>query len=170
MHLYWKERVGSTIEDDLIIFPEEAEMKRVPECTTGRVYLLQFKSSNQKLFFWMQDKDESKDEERVAKLNRLINDPQSVVEEQQQNARSEMEEESESAADMLNLLSGGQGSLWWRNKWLFWWYLANTLFNRSWYKPRAIFAIPTDCGRFRVWYWWLYSMRGWLFVNILSSW
>ncbi|CAO3684023.1 unnamed protein product [Umbelopsis vinacea] len=108
MHLYWKERVGSTIEDDLIIFPEEAEMKRVPECTTGRVYLLQFKSSNQKLFFWMQDKDESKDEERVAKLNRLINDPQSVVEEQQQNARSEMEEESESAADMLNLLSGGQ--------------------------------------------------------------
>jgi len=60
----------------------------------------------------MQDKDESKDEERVAKLNRLINDPQSVVEEQQQNARSEMEEESESAADMLNLLSGGQGSLW----------------------------------------------------------
>jgi 4-diphosphocytidyl-2C-methyl-D-erythritol kinase len=86
-------------------------MKRVPECTTGRVYLLQFKSSNQKLFFWMQDKDESKDEERVAKLNRLINDPQSVVEEQQQNARSEMEEESESAADMLNLLSGGQGSL-----------------------------------------------------------
>jgi 4-diphosphocytidyl-2C-methyl-D-erythritol kinase len=112
MHLYWKERVGSTIEDDLIIFPEEAEMKRVPECTTGRVYLLQFKSSNQKLFFWMQDKDESKDEERVAKLNRLINDPQSVVEEQQQNARSEMEEESESAADMLNLLSGGQGSLW----------------------------------------------------------
>ncbi|GAB5587489.1 hypothetical protein Unana1_02389 [Umbelopsis nana] len=108
MHFYWKERVGGTVEDDLIIFPEEAEMKKVPECTTGRVYLLQFKSSNQKLFFWMQDKDDSKDEERAAKLNRLINDPQSVLEEQRQHTRSEMEEESESAADMLNLLSGGQ--------------------------------------------------------------
>ncbi|KAJ2956922.1 hypothetical protein NQZ79_g7282 [Umbelopsis isabellina] len=108
MHFYWKERVGSTIEDDLIIFPEEAEMKKVPECTTGRIYILQFKSSNQKLFFWMQDKDDAKDEERVAKVNRLISDPQSVIEEQQRNAQSDMEEESESAADMLNLLSGGQ--------------------------------------------------------------
>ncbi|CAM0138811.1 hypothetical protein VKS41_005976 [Umbelopsis sp. WA50703] len=108
MHFCWKERVGSTIEDDLIIFPEEAEMKKVPECTTGRIYILQFKSSNQKLFFWMQDKNDSKDEERVAKVNRLISDPQSAIEEQQRNAQTDMEEESESAADMLNLLSGGQ--------------------------------------------------------------
>ncbi|KAG2185368.1 hypothetical protein INT44_002159 [Umbelopsis vinacea] len=108
LHFYWKERVGNTTEEDLIIFPEEAEMKRVPECTTGRVYRLHFKSSNQRLFFWMQDKDDSKDEERVAKLNRLINDTQSVLEEQRRNAGADMEEESESAADMLNLLSGGQ--------------------------------------------------------------
>lgn len=85
-------------------------MKKVPECTTGRVYRLHFKSSNQRLFFWMQDKDDTKDEERVAKLNRLINDTQSVLEEQRRNAGADMEEESESAADMLNLLSGGQGS------------------------------------------------------------
>jgi hypothetical protein len=57
----------------------------------------------------MQDKDDSKDEERVTKLNRLINDTQSVLEEQRRNAGADMEEESESAADMLNLLSGGQG-------------------------------------------------------------
>ncbi|CAO3694411.1 unnamed protein product [Umbelopsis ramanniana] len=108
LHFYWKERVGNTIEEDLIIFPEEAVMKKIPECTTGRVYRLHFKSSNQRLFFWMQDKDDSKDEERVAKLNRLINDTQSVLEEQRLNAGADMEEESESAADMLNLLSGGQ--------------------------------------------------------------
>lgn len=42
------------VEDDLIIFPDDCEYVRVPQCTTGRVYVLKFKSSNRKLFFWMQ--------------------------------------------------------------------------------------------------------------------
>ena len=39
---------------DLIIFPDDVEYKRVPQCTTGRVYILKFKSSSRKFFFWMQ--------------------------------------------------------------------------------------------------------------------
>ena len=39
---------------DLIIFPDDCEFKRVSQCTTGRVYVLKFKSSNKKFFFWVQ--------------------------------------------------------------------------------------------------------------------
>ncbi|KAF7726899.1 adhesion regulating molecule 1 [Apophysomyces ossiformis] len=67
------------MEQDLIIFPDEAELVRVPECTTGRVYLLRFKTSHQKFFFWMQSKNDGKDEENVRRVNQLINDPLSAM-------------------------------------------------------------------------------------------
>ena len=41
MHFQWKDRTTGTIEDDLIIFPEEATFYKVEKCTTGvRVPLL----------------------------------------------------------------------------------------------------------------------------------
>ncbi|KAG0172529.1 adhesion regulating molecule 1 [Apophysomyces sp. BC1015] len=79
MHLYWKERRAVNPEEDLIIFPDEAELVRVPECTTGRVYLLRFRKSSQKFFFWMQSKNDDKDEENVRRVNQLINDPLSAM-------------------------------------------------------------------------------------------
>lgn len=42
------------IFQDLIIFPDDCEFKRVPQCTTGRVYVLKFKAGSKRLFFWMQ--------------------------------------------------------------------------------------------------------------------
>ena len=39
---------------DLIIFPEDCEFKRVSQVTTGRVYVLRFKAGSKRLFFWMQ--------------------------------------------------------------------------------------------------------------------
>ena len=41
-------------QDDLIIFPDDVEFKAVPACTTGRVFVLKFKTSNKRMFFWMQ--------------------------------------------------------------------------------------------------------------------
>lgn len=43
-----------SVFQDLIIFPEDIEFKHVKQCTTGRVFVLKFKSSTRKLFFWMQ--------------------------------------------------------------------------------------------------------------------
>ncbi len=55
MHFMWKDRGTGNVEDDLIIFPDDVEFKRVTQCTTGRVFLLKFKSSNRRMFFWMQE-------------------------------------------------------------------------------------------------------------------
>ncbi|KAK3810790.1 MAG: hypothetical protein J3Q66DRAFT_302171 [Benniella sp.] len=76
MHFYWKNRTSNSVEDDLILFPGDAELKMVPECTTGRVVVLQFKSSSQKLFFWLQDASTSKDQTILQQVNALINQGQ----------------------------------------------------------------------------------------------
>ena len=44
---------------------------KVPQCTTGRVFLLKFKdSSSRKFFYWMQEPSEEKDEEIFKKVRR----------------------------------------------------------------------------------------------------
>ncbi|KAJ3042689.1 adhesion regulating molecule 1 [Rhizophlyctis rosea] len=75
MHLYWKDRKTNATEDDLIIFPHEAQLHKVTQVTDGRVYVLKFQSSSQKLFFWLQEPKTDKDEELIKKINNLINNP-----------------------------------------------------------------------------------------------
>ncbi|KAF7732373.1 adhesion regulating molecule 1 [Apophysomyces ossiformis] len=106
MHFYWKERKAAEPEEDLIIFPGEAEFVKVEQCTTGRVYLLDFKSSGQKMFFWMQNKVD-KDAEHVELVNQLINDPQSATDE---GARAAFEFEGDASADLIQALGGSHGS------------------------------------------------------------
>merc|ERR1711936_1366572 len=75
MHPQWKDRTSGTIEDDLIIFPDDVEFKAVPACTTGRVFVLKFKTSNKRMFFWMQEPKSDKDEEFCKKVNDNLNNP-----------------------------------------------------------------------------------------------
>merc|ERR1711997_464895 len=75
MHFKWKDRTTGTVEDDLIIFPDDVEFKKVAQCTTGRVFILKFKSSSRKLFFWMQEPKDDKDEEICKKVNDFLNNP-----------------------------------------------------------------------------------------------
>lgn len=75
MHFCWKDRQTGLLEDDLILFPDDCEFKPVKECTTGRVFVLRMKSSNKKLFFWMQESKSDRDEEYCKKINELLNNP-----------------------------------------------------------------------------------------------
>jgi len=75
MHFCWKDRTKGTVEDDLIIFPDDIKFSRVSQCTTGRVYLLRFSSSNRKFFFWMQEPKSDKDDEYCKKVNEVLNNP-----------------------------------------------------------------------------------------------
>lgn len=75
MHFCWKDRQTGVVEDDLILFPDDCEFKRVQECTSGRVYVLKMKSSGRKMFFWMQEPRNDRDEEYCKKINELLNNP-----------------------------------------------------------------------------------------------
>lgn len=77
-HFCWKDRTSGTVEDDLIIFPDDCEFKKVEQCKDGRVFLLKFKSSNRKLFFWLQEPSNEKDDEYCRKVNELLNNPPSA--------------------------------------------------------------------------------------------
>ena len=75
MHFKWKDRTSGNFEGDYIIFPGDVEFKKVPQCTTGRVFLLKFKENGNKLFFWMQEPKADKDEELCKKVNDYLNNP-----------------------------------------------------------------------------------------------
>ncbi|BFG04993.1 proteasomal ubiquitin receptor ADRM1 homolog [Drosophila madeirensis] len=78
MHFCWKDRTSGKVEDDLIVFPDDFEYKRVEQCKTGRVYVLKFKSSTRRMFFWMQEPKTDKDEEHCRRINELLNNPPSA--------------------------------------------------------------------------------------------
>ncbi|GJJ71333.1 26S proteasome regulatory subunit N13 [Entomortierella parvispora] len=71
-HFYWKNIATGTVEDDYILFPGDAEVVTVPQCTTGRVIMLQFQSSSEKLFFWLQEASTARDSIILEQLNSLI--------------------------------------------------------------------------------------------------
>lgn len=77
MHFCWKDRTTGKVEDDLIVFPDDFEFKRVEQCKTGRVYVLKFKTSSRRMFFWMQEPKVDKDEEYCRRVNELMNNPPS---------------------------------------------------------------------------------------------
>ncbi|EDW79751.1 uncharacterized protein Dwil_GK17850, isoform A [Drosophila willistoni] len=78
MHFCWKDRTSGKVEDDLIVFPDDFEFKRVDQCKTGRVFVLKFKSSTRRMFFWMQEPKTEKDEEHCRRINELLNNPPSA--------------------------------------------------------------------------------------------
>ena len=58
-----------------VIFPDDIEFRKVKACTTGRVFILKFKSSSRKMFFWMQEPKADKDEDNCKKVNDYLNNP-----------------------------------------------------------------------------------------------
>ncbi|XP_030386493.1 proteasomal ubiquitin receptor ADRM1 homolog [Scaptodrosophila lebanonensis] len=75
MHLCWKDRGTDMVEEDLIVFPNDFECQRMHQCVTGRVYLLKFRESTRRLFFWMQEPRTDRDEEYFQRINFLLNNP-----------------------------------------------------------------------------------------------
>ncbi|CAI5710395.1 unnamed protein product [Peronospora effusa] len=79
LHFQWMDRQTGASPEDFIIFPDDAHFAKVD---TGRpkdrVYILQYKNSSRRFFFWMQNKDASRDEELVKKVNDAMNNAQAA--------------------------------------------------------------------------------------------
>eukprot|EP00466_Bigelowiella_natans_P018874 jgi/Bigna1/90159/estExt_fgenesh1_pg.C_640002 len=66
--IQWKTRPGGQMETDIVVVPNDATVEKVPECKSGRVFLIRMRSSNRMLFFWMQEPKEEKDDELIEKM------------------------------------------------------------------------------------------------------
>ncbi|XP_010046881.2 26S proteasome regulatory subunit RPN13 [Eucalyptus grandis] len=74
MHFQWLDRTLNVLEDDQIIFPEEAVFEKVNQAS-GRVYILKFNSDDRKFFFWMQEPNAEGDAQLCNSVNFYINQP-----------------------------------------------------------------------------------------------
>lgn len=76
----WSSRTDGN-KDSRVLVQSQANLKKINTGTaTDRVYTLKFSNNGpaQPLVFWLQDKDSSKDEESIKKVNDYINDPSTI--------------------------------------------------------------------------------------------
>lgn len=88
VHIQWLDRGNNTIEDDQIVFPEEAVFEKVGQAS-GRVYLLKFQTDDRKCFFWMQEPRPDNDEELCKSVNLYLNQPIDFPTEEEDNTLGE---------------------------------------------------------------------------------
>ncbi|XP_062232350.1 26S proteasome regulatory subunit RPN13 [Phragmites australis] len=74
VHFQWLDRGQNIVEDDQIVFPDEAVFEKVTE-SSGRVYILKFRHDNRKFFFWMQEPNVDGDSQICIQVNAYINRP-----------------------------------------------------------------------------------------------
>ncbi|XP_044975032.1 26S proteasome regulatory subunit RPN13 [Hordeum vulgare subsp. vulgare] len=74
VHFQWLDRGQNIVEDDQIVFPDEAVFEKVAE-SSGRVYILKFRHDSRKFFLWMQETNADGDSQICRQVNAYINRP-----------------------------------------------------------------------------------------------
>uniref|UniRef100_A0A5B6YGU6 Putative 26S proteasome regulatory subunit RPN13 n=1 Tax=Davidia involucrata TaxID=16924 RepID=A0A5B6YGU6_DAVIN len=72
VHFQWLDRTRNVVEDDQIVFPDEAIFDEVNQAS-GRVYILKFNTDDRKFFFWMQEPSTESDSQICSSVNYYIN-------------------------------------------------------------------------------------------------
>ncbi|CAI5523267.1 unnamed protein product, partial [Closterium sp. Naga37s-1] len=73
LHLQWLDRTTQAVEEDMVVFPDEAKFEKVSQ-SSGRVYVLSFNDDDRKLFFWLQEPKAHNDEKHCSEVNRILNE------------------------------------------------------------------------------------------------
>lgn len=81
VHFQWLDRTTNAVEDDQIIFPEEATFEKVTQAP-GRIYILKFNTDDRRFFFWMQEPKSDNDPQLCDSVNFYVNRPLDLVEEE----------------------------------------------------------------------------------------
>ncbi|KAJ1723908.1 hypothetical protein LPJ53_001761 [Coemansia erecta] len=68
----WRNRETNRDSDELILLPGDFSLEKVAQ-SADRVYMLKFKSSAQRNFYWMQEADASNDDKLIRAANALLN-------------------------------------------------------------------------------------------------
>ncbi|PKA51427.1 hypothetical protein AXF42_Ash002792 [Apostasia shenzhenica] len=107
IHFQWLDRAQTIVEDDQIIFPDEAVFEKVAQ-SSERVFILKFSSDNRKFFFWMQESKSDGDLQLCNSVNSCINRPLDIIGEEEAEASVPMHvaEISEDSADDISSRAG----------------------------------------------------------------
>ncbi|KAK4476289.1 hypothetical protein MN116_001492 [Schistosoma mekongi] len=109
LHFCWIDRKTCLVEDNFVINAKQAEFKRIPQCTTGRVYLLKFKDPKH-FFIWMQEPNGKNDSDICTRINDYIRSPPAHTTTLSSDWLSRFEGLNQlSHSDLLALLSMGVG-------------------------------------------------------------
>ncbi|WZY82584.1 hypothetical protein YC2023_028968 [Brassica napus] len=74
VHFQWLDRTLNAVEDDQIVFPDEAIFEKVNQ-SSDRVYILKFNSDDRKLFLWLQEPRAEGDADICSAVNQYLNQP-----------------------------------------------------------------------------------------------
>nr|XP_043626295.1 26S proteasome regulatory subunit RPN13 [Erigeron canadensis] len=107
VHIQWLDRSNNTVEDDQIVFPEEAVFEKVGQAS-GRVYLLKFQTDDRKCFFWMQEPNADNDEELCKSVNLYLNQPIDFPAEEEEEDITLGEDISSRAGDLVGTSMGAE--------------------------------------------------------------
>ncbi|XP_024016729.1 26S proteasome regulatory subunit RPN13 [Eutrema salsugineum] len=81
VHFQWLDRSQNAVEDDQIVFPDEALFEKVNQ-SSDRVYILKFNTDDRKFFFWMQEPKAEGDAELCSSVNQYLNQPLEFLDEE----------------------------------------------------------------------------------------
>ncbi|OMO53228.1 26S proteasome complex ubiquitin receptor, subunit Rpn13 [Corchorus capsularis] len=105
LHFLWLDRTQNVVEDDQIIFPDEAVFEKVNQAS-GRVFILKFNNDDRKFFFWMQEPKAEDDSLLCTAVNNLINQPLEFLGEEEPDASAPLQVSEDMVEDDISSRAG----------------------------------------------------------------
>ncbi|KAK6247952.1 hypothetical protein QUC31_019517 [Theobroma cacao] len=105
VHFQWLDRTQNAIEDDQIIFPDEAVFEKVNQAS-GRVYILKFNTDDRKFFFWMQEPKAEDDSQLCSSVNNIINQPLEFLGDEEPDASAPLQVSEDMVEDDISSRAG----------------------------------------------------------------
>lgn len=105
VHFQWLDRTKNAVEDDQIVFPDEAVFEKVNQ-SSGRVYILKFNTDDRKFMFWMQEPNADGDSQLCSLANYHMNRPLEFLGEEEPDASVPLQVSEDMVEDDISSRAG----------------------------------------------------------------